>query len=403
VTLELLPQTACGWLAIGTSAAILGLWIHIVLRNMTSLRALKPLAQPAPDLPLPKLSVVVAARNEEAAIAECLNRLLAQDITDLEIIAVNDRSTDRTGEIIRDLAQKVAQGPAGEHRQIRPIDIESLPAGWLGKCHALQRGSEQATGDWLLFLDGDVLLDPHALRWAVAAAQNQGAGFLTLFPGMIPGKLLERSMMIVFAMGFLYKFSPARAMDPNSPDFIGVGAFNMIRRDYYQRLGGHEPLRMMIIDDVGLGALAKRNGVPVFVADGAEVVRVRWYPSLMSMIRGLEKNAFAGLRYSLRRTILASVAVLALYWGPLLFLIFGPLLAKISALPAVLLLPVMGYMAARKNGFGGLLPGLLLPIGSLLFVFTVLRSAAITLCRQGVSWRDSFYPLSELRQHTLPD
>jgi GT2 family glycosyltransferase len=386
--------------------AVFALWIHICQRSIAALRGLQTLPEP-PDSEdpstLPRLSVVVAARNEEAAIGECLRRLMDQDLPNLEVVVVNDRSTDRTGAIIDEMA--AAQNQLHTGHRITPVHLSDadLPEGWLGKCNALHRGAAQASGDWILFLDGDILLDPQALRHALSHAHRTNAGFLTLFPGMIPGSALEQAFMMVFAIGFLYKFNPSYAMDPNRPEYIGVGAFNMVRRDAYEAIGGHEPLRMMIIDDVALGGLVKRAGFPLAVASGSHLVRVRWYPNVLSMVLGLEKNAFAGVDYSLPKAIGASLVVAVLYLAPLMICLLAPWPAALCALPSVILLPLIGLVAARRQPFGGLVPGLLLPIGAILFIITLMRSAIITLRQGGVRWRDSFYPLHELRQFTLPE
>jgi glycosyltransferase involved in cell wall biosynthesis len=390
------------------SLLILGIWVHICVRNARAVAGLGDLPEPLPShdsASLPRLSVIVAARNEEEAIGECLDRLMAQDLPDLEVVVVNDRSTDRTAEIINAAAAHEAAAHQPLRHRITPIHLtdQDLPPGWLGKCNALSRGAKAASGDWLLFLDGDILLAPQALRHAVAHAQGQGAGMLALLPSMLPGSALEQSLMLVFSMGFLYKFNPAHAMDPDKPDYIGVGAFNMVRRDAYDAIGGHEKLRLMIIDDVALGGFVKRAGYRLAVASGSDLVRVRWYPSVWSMVVGLEKNAFAGVNYSLPKAIGACVAIGLMYLVPLFLLVLAPWPVGLFALPSVLLLPLIGWVAGRRQSFGGVLPGLLLPVGGLLFIITMMRSAIVTLRQGGVKWRDSFYPLSELRQFTLPD
>jgi hypothetical protein len=209
-------------------------------------------------------------------------------------------------------------------------------------------------------------------------------------------------MMLAFSLAFIYRFHPAHAMNPKRPEYIGVGAFNMVRRDAYEAIGGHAPLRMMIIDDVALGAFVKRAGFPISVASGGDHVRVRWYPSVLSMIVGLEKNAFAGLDYSLTKTLMACLGLFLLAIAPVLMVVFAPWPSSLLALPSALLLPLLGWAAARRQAFGGIIPGLLLPLGTVLFIFTLLRSAIMTLRQGGVRWRDSFYPLADLRRFTLP-
>ena len=172
----------------------------------------------------PRVSIVVPACNEEADIGATLQRLLALDYENYEVIAVDDRSSDRTGEIMENIA---AAAPPGRLRVIR---IAELPSGWLGKPHAMWSAGNQATGDWLLFTDADVLFKPDVLRRAVAYAEHERADHLVLFPRMIMKRPGERMMIAFFQTLFVFGHRPWKVADPKTKDHIGVGAFNMIRR-----------------------------------------------------------------------------------------------------------------------------------------------------------------------------
>ena len=176
----------------------------------------------------PRVSIIVPACNEEADIEATLTRLLALDYDNYEVIAVDDRSTDRTGEIM----ERVAAGaPPGRLQVIR---ISDLPAGWMGKPHAMWSAGNQATGDWLLFTDADVLFKPDVLRRAVAYAEAEPADHLVLFPRMIMKRPGEKMMIAFFQTLFVFGHRPWKVADPKTRDHIGVGAFNMVRRKVYE-------------------------------------------------------------------------------------------------------------------------------------------------------------------------
>ena len=231
------------------------------------------------------VSIIVPACNEEEKIEAGLRSLAAQNHEQLEIIVVNDRSTDGTGEVIDRVRD--------EFPQIRRIDIEELPPGWLGKPHALQRGAEVATGDYLLFTDADVVLETTTISRAVTAMKQKNLDHLALvFKNSTSGGLLNAIVADIGA-GLLWLIKPWRALVRESRFFVGVGAFNMVRADVYRTIGQHEQIRMQVIDDLFLGKLIKRGGYRQECMDGRGFVEVPWYQSVSELISGLMKNVFA--------------------------------------------------------------------------------------------------------------
>ncbi len=180
---------------------------------------------PATPTGEPRVSIIVPARNEEEDIRETLVRLLALDYSNYEVIAVNDRSTDRTGAIIDDVAAS-----SEAHGLLKAIHIPDLPSGWLGKTHAMWTSAQQATGAWLLFTDADVQFKPDALRRAVAYAETERADHVVLFPRMIMKRPSERMMIAFFQALFVFGHRPWKVADPRARDHMGVGAFNIVRR-----------------------------------------------------------------------------------------------------------------------------------------------------------------------------
>ncbi len=361
---------------------------------MKRLPDLAGLPVPAPPAVLPRLSVVIAARNEENAIRGCLESLVAQQYPDLQIIAVNDRSADATGAIM----DGIAASSAG---RLQVIHVTGVPDGWLGKCNAMSVGAAAATGDFILFTDGDVLFEPSSLQRAVGFLVAEKADMLSVFPDFLTETPGERIMILAFGQVFASAYSPWKAADDRSSGFIGVGAFNMVRRSLYKQVGGHRFLRLQVIDDVGLGKIVKHAGGRLRVALGRGMVHIRWQDSLAGTIRGLEKNAFAALGYSPVRTVAGVTALLLVWFWPWVGMFVGPLPARfLCGLVALGFQPLVGA-AVSMISRSPLWMAFVGPLGVLLLAFAILRSMVLTLVRGGVRWRDSFYPLSVLKQFRL--
>lgn len=346
---------------------------------------------PRPDHP-PRLSVVIAARNEERGIEEALRSVLRQHYPELEVIVVDDRSTDATGVILDRLAL--------DHPRLHPLHLDHLPEGWLGKNHALHHAAARAHGDWILFTDADVVLHSTAAARAVAFAERAGLDHLAVAPELVmPSPALD-----LFGGTFAFLFAqyarPWKARDPDSRAHIGVGAFNLVRASAYRAVGGHEPIRMRPDDDLKLGKLLKRAGFRQDVLFGRGMVTVEWYASLPEAVRGLEKNAFAGVDYSLAAVAASSAALLLLNVWPFvaIFVTAGAVRAVYLAVAALM---IALYAASTRGSGTHPLTAVAFPFGTLLFVFILVRSAALALARGGIRWRDTHYPLAELRANRV--
>ena len=180
----------------------------------------------------PRVSIIVPARNEERDIRATLERLQELDYSNYEVIAVDDRSTDRTGKIMDEVAADAAL-----RDRLRILHVSQLPVGWMGKTHAMWTAANEATGDWLLFTDADVLFKPESLRRVVAYAEAEKADHVVLFPRMIMEHAGERMMIAFFQALFVFGHRPWKVADPGAQDHMGVGAFNMVRRPVYEAVG----------------------------------------------------------------------------------------------------------------------------------------------------------------------
>jgi glycosyltransferase involved in cell wall biosynthesis len=340
-----------------------------------------------------RVSIIVPARNEEEDIELSLTRLLELDYDNYEVIAVNDRSTDRTGEIM----ERVAENPVLTSGRLRVIHHRELPAGWLGKTHAMWTATNEATGDWLLFTDADVLFKPDSVRRALAYAEAEKADHVVLFPRMIMKQPGEYMMIAFFQTMFVFGHRPWKVADPKSRDHMGVGAFNLIRQSVYEAVGTYKALRMEVLDDMKLGKVVKNAGYAQRNVFGGDLISIRWANGAMGVVNNLTKNFFAILSFQWPRTLISAFGLAFLNLMPFL----GVWLAQGWArLPYVVALGSMFSIYLGMSLRSGM-PAyyfLLHPVSTALFIYTLLRSMFHALWNDGIIWRGTRYPLEELRK-----
>jgi len=357
-------------------------------------RSIRQLAAlPAEGTEWPKVSMVIAARNEEDKIEGALRSVLALDYPALEVVMVEDRSTDGTAAILARMAEN--------EPRLRVISIVELPPGWLGKNYALHRGAQEARGELLLFSDADVVFEPTVLRRAVRYFIEQSLDHLTAAPDIIVPSVRLAIFVAAFGLFFTMYARPWRARRASPRDHVGVGAFNLVRADLYRRCGGHEPIRMRPDDDMKLAKHLKIHGGRQDIVLGRDMMRVEWYSSIREAIGGLEKNSFSGVEYSLVLLVLATIFQLALCVWPFvaLFLTSG-LIRGINAATASLIVFLVAGMQMR-SGNGRAWVALGFPLGALLFFGILWYASLKAVLRGGIRWRDTFYPLAELRANKV--
>jgi len=339
----------------------------------------------------PRVSIIVPARNEEETIQQSLTRLLELDYDNYEVIAVNDRSTDHTGEIMDEVARRTTQ------ERLRVIHHRELPPGWLGKTHAMWTATNDADSEWLLFTDADVLFKPDALRRALAYAEAERADHVVLFPQMIMKRPGEYMMIAFFQTMFVFGHRPWKVADPKSRDHMGVGAFNLIRRSVYQSVGTYEALRMEVLDDMKLGKVVKNAGFRQRNVFGADLISIRWAHGARGVVNNLTKNFFAVLSFQWPRTLISAFGLAFLNLMPFL----GVVLAHgWERLPYAVALASM-FAIYLGMSWRSKVPAyyfLLHPVSTVLFVYTLLLSMIHTLWNDGIIWRGTRYPLEELRK-----
>ena len=387
------------WIA-GTLLALI--WLSRVVDTTRGVRTLTNISlrewdrHPVNSAGNPRVAIIVPARNEEASIEQALTQLLALDYDNYEVIAINDRSTDHTGEIMDGVSSL-------SKSQLKVVHISELPAGWMGKAHAMWTAARHAPDcDWLLFTDADVMFRPDCLRRAIAYAEAEPADHVVLFPRTVMKRPGEKMMLAFFQLMFVFGHRPWKVADPKAKDHIGVGAFNLVRRTVYESVGTYEALRFEVVDDMKLGKVIKNAGFRQRNVLGRSVLEkdlleIRWARGARGVVRNLTKNFFAVMSFQWWRAALFCAA--AAIGNVLPFL--GVFLAHGAArIPYAVALACIFVLYVGMSVYSDVRPWyfLLHPLGTLLFIYTMLRSMIFTLWRGGVEWRGTLYPLDDLRK-----
>ena len=358
-----------------------GVWMS--LKNVQSL----PSISFDREKKYPRLSVIIAARNEAETIENALKSVLAQNYPNLEIILVNDRSNDGTDKILQKLAEK--------DPRVLIHHVEELPPGWLGKVNAMQQGFGRSTGVWLLFTDADVHFQEESLERIIDVAERSSVDYLCVVPEVQARQRLLKALYTVSLSGFFLATRIWEVKNQNS--FVGVGACGLVRRSLLSQSPGLPWLKMEVVDDLALAQLAWQAGGKLDVYWGRECLGVEWYPSMGDLIRGLEKNLFAGAQYQYWRALLGIIGILFVAVAPWLSIFSGNWLLSLTAVGAF-----SGYWLAWISGDKaqgvGWLERLISPLLLFVIAWALARSTFITWRQGGIQWRETFYSIADLRR-----
>jgi hypothetical protein len=261
------------------------------------------------------------------------------------------------------------------------------------------RAASQATGAWILFTDGDIHFRNDALRRAVAYAEDDRADHIVLYPTMTMHSPGERMMLSFFLNNITVIHRPWKVADPKARDFVGAGAFNLIRRSTYEAIGTYEPMRLAIVDDLALGHAVKSRGFAQRAVRGPDLASLHWAKGALGVVNNLTKNFFALMRYQWFISAGAIVGSAFFGLGPLLGMILAPGAAK-SGFAIALCANALIYV--RMQYFTRVSPIYFFthPLACVLVMYTMLRSTVVTLWNGGVTWRGTKYSLEELRSKT---
>jgi len=337
----------------------------------------------------PAVSIIVPACNEADRLEGAMQSLLALDYPTLEIVLVEDRSTDET--------PAIADRLGDEEPRLEVVHIEELPDGWLGKVHALDRGLERASGDWYLFTDADIHYEPDLLRRAIRAGLARQADHLSLVPEMRTTGFWHASLVSAFVTAFI-AVTPTSTEREETETPVGMGTFNLVRRSAFERTEGFEWLRMEIADDAGVGLLINRHGGRSLFGLAGDGLAMDVYDSFSDAVAGFEKNAFPIMAgYSWLRVVTGVAVCVACVCGPIVGVVRPDLGAWPFSMAAVGGLAMLAVVGADRLGrsIGSFLAT---PIAQLILAYGIVRSAVVCTLQGGIEWRGTSYPLEELRR-----
>ena len=346
---------------------------------------------------LPTLTVVVPARDEADKIGATIEALMAADYAGVRVLVVDDRSTDGTGAIVDAYVEEYAVRRPGA---LSAIHITELPEGWLGKTFALMVATENSASDYLLFTDADVLFSPSVLRRSLVLAQDARADHLVVLPTV---EVRSRGEGIVLgflqAMG-IWATRPWRVEDPKARrDIAGIGAFNLVRREALNELGGWLPQRLAVLEDITLGRRMKAAGMRQRMAFAPGMVLVHWARGGHGLLVNMTKNLFSAFNFRPLLVLLMTVWIGVFFLLPLAGLVWwGTVVQSLIVLVCIgATYRVMGAASRIDARYAWLYP-----LGATAMIFAMVRSMVVVLARRGVVWRGTLYPLKDLRRHNSP-
>lgn len=342
----------------------------------------------------PKISVIIPVRNEEARIESAVSTLLNQDYPALEVIAVNDRSTDKTGEIL----DRVAKA----NPKLRVFHNAHLPKDWMGKPFALQQGAQIAQGEWLIFTDADAQWGQNVLKKIMTKMQNTNADFASMLYEPIVQSFWERLFLMAFYNFGLMTWNLWNVDKAESRANLGVGVFCMMKKTVLEKIGGMEKFKLSIPSDVALGKAAKFMHFKCLALLGKDIFWCRWQEGLKGHILGLEKNFFALCEFNYVKAAVVGTFIFLMNFGPFLGIAFG-LYEQSLFFTAFNLLGFASICFFGKH-YGDQLNWswyhlLMLPIGSLFLIGALVWSVIQTTKNKGISWRETYYSKQTVLNH----
>ncbi len=342
----------------------------------------------------PLISVIVPAHNEEAGIKECLQSVLEQDYPRLELILVDDRSTDNT------LA--VAEQLAASKGQFKIVKVTDLPSGWTGKCHALHEGVRHASGEWLAFLDADSTLHETAIRQSFYEALKAKVSMITLSPQFVMKTFWEKALQPTFASMSCILFPLARINDPSSPIASANGMFYLINREAYDQINGHRDVKNLAVEDIGIGMRVKASGLGLLFANGRNLLHTRMYTNFTEIINGWTRILSASMNYKMP-TVLKYLGVHVLMSTPVSLLalyFFIPAAQQLwpaawFVLPAIVVLGSSAVSALFCSQIGASRRlAILFILGNLMLIWVFAVIVKKILMKDALQWRGTTYHTS---------
>lgn len=386
-------------------AGIFGVWIYFLAYMTKSFRQ-SPRLETFDRTNIrrfPQVSVIMPARNEERYIARCLDSLLGQDYPSFEIIAINDSSTDRTGEIIK--------AYAGKDSRVIHIDASPKPEGWTGKNWACYQGYLHAKGELLMFTDADSRHLPSAMPLAVGHVVSQNLDALTAVPRLICNDFWTKMTMPVLATFLHTRFSPIRVNDPNTKTGYFFGSFFLITRSTYEAVGTHEGVREELVEDGALGGKVKASKFRMKMVRGETLIDAVWARDLRTLWQGLRRFMIPVYYQDKADAYMMVVAVFFILFAPFVslpYLLVANFVVNLSftillglQLSTIALMMITIAVQCRLAIFETPLYAFAAPLSGALISFSFLSAIVDAKNKGAVSWRDRKYTITK-NQNPLP-
>ena len=349
-----------------------------------------------PPDPAPLVSVIIPARDEEKNMGKCLLSLTEQDYPQMEIIAVDDNSTDKTGEIIEGFQKK--------DRRVKLVKGKELPPGWRGKNFAIYQGIQQAGGEYLLFVDADVWLAPQCLSQTVCHAREHGSDLLIL-KGKGEWKGFWEKVIFPVYTQITWVLLPFPLLnDPRSRANLGGGPYLLFKREVYEEIGGHEKIKEEVTEDIVLVSTIKEQGLKLNNLFGRELLTIGAYTNLKVIWRQLSKSYFIGIGrkpWIVGSSLLMLFSFIILPWFSVLLSLTYLIIYRQGWFPLLIFLLGMGqclsalFIRRRLKKYMGFdntcIHNLLQPLGALMIACIMINSTVKTLSGKGVTWKGRTY------------
>lgn len=343
--------------------------------------------------PLPTLSVIMPAKDEEIHIEQSVRSVLAADYPRMELILVNDRCQDRTLQIMERLAN--------EDSRVKVLSINDLPEGWTGKTHAMFEASRLATGEVFLFTDADVVMRPDALLRTVNYLMSNDLDMLSLLPGFTRRGFMEDGVHIHMALGIAFFYPLTEVNDQAKPAGLASGCFIMMTKAMYERMGTWKRLRKELTEDVALSKVVKAEGGKLRVLRAGDLVCTRPFEKLSEVCMfwkrtfygGLDKSVTKLLRLTMNYLVLTLLS--AVFVGSSIMWLRGepsiPMTVLFVLAALAMVATVLPLIILIKQEKGHWPYGLTVPIGTIISAWVTFTTAVTILTNDGIRWRGSVY------------
>jgi chlorobactene glucosyltransferase len=372
--------------------SILGLFlINFIINNILFKNTANYILSESLKKSPPLVSILIPARNEAENIKRCVRSLLKQDYTNIEILVLDDNSSDNTGQVVKEIEKKDSR--------VKLINGKPLKSGWLGKSYACYQLSKYAKGKYLIFTDADTLHFKNSISSAISCLIKNNLGALSVIPRQIMVSIHERMVVTWVHFGILCLLPLILVKKSKNPLFCTAnGQFILFKMEVYKKIGGHKSIKVKILEDIHISKLVKRYGYNFMLFDGSKNIHCRMYRSFSELIRGFSKFMFAAFDYNIFTIAVVIFLISALFLFPFIllplgFLIFNwpKIITNLIIVQIITIFVMRIVLAIRLNS--RILDVLLQPLSMIYIILICFNSILQTKFGKGVCWKGRSYDI----------